>query len=321
MREDGSWPIDTNLATWVTTLSVRPSRRRPHRGALDVPARARLRAWLLAQQSQTEHPFTHAAPGAWAWTPLSGGVPDADDTPGPLLALRSLEPDDETRRAAAAGIRWLLGLQNRDGGIPTFCRGWGALPFDRSGADITAHAVRAWLAWRPDMDRVYQKRIDGAIARAVDYLKRVQRSDGAFVPLWFGNQHTAHEENPTYGTSRVAVALHALEEAGAADVRTQSAAAIRWLVAAQNADGGWGGDVSTPSTPEETSLAVAALAPWPASDSAGDAVRRGAEWFEAAVSAAPPATPIGFYFAKLWYYEKLYPTIFATEALERIHRG
>ena len=299
-----------------------PQRRRPPARSISTLRRApRLRAWLLAQQTRTEHAYTGAAPGAWSWTPLPGGVPDADDTPGTLLALRSLEPDDETRRAAAAGIKWLLDLQNRDGGMPTFCRGWGALPFDRSGADLTAHAVRAWLAWRPDMDRACQERIDGAIARAVDYLRRVQRADGAFVPLWFGNQHAAGEENPTYGTSRVLVALRALEESGAADVEAQSSAAIRWLVAAQNADGGWGGDVGTPSTIEETSLAVAALAPWLASDFAADAVRRGAEWLEAAVGAAPAASPIGFYFAKLWYYEKLYPTIFATEALERLRRG
>ena len=170
------------------------------------------------------------------------------------------------------------------------------------------------------MDRACQERIDGAIARAVGYLTRVQRPDGAFVPLWFGNQHAAREENPTYGTSRVLVALGALEESGAADVGTESSAAARWLVAVQNADGGWGGDAGTPSTVEETSLAVTALAPWLASGFAADAVRRGAEWLEAAVGAAPEASPIGFYFAKLWYYEKLYPTIFATEALERIRR-
>ena len=29
------------------------------------------------------------------------------------------------------------------------------------------------------------------------------------------------------------------------------------------------------------------------------------------------ATPIGLYFAKLWYYEKLYPVIFTTAALGR----
>ena len=31
-----------------------------------------------------------------------------------------------------------------------------------------------------------------------------------------------------------------------------------------------------------------------------------------------PPSPIGFYFANLWYYEKLYPVIFTVAALERL---
>ena len=31
------------------------------------------------------------------------------------------------------------------------------------------------------------------------------------------------------------------------------------------------------------------------------------------------ATPIGFYFARLWYFEKLYPLIFTVAALRRAH--
>lgn len=95
VREDGSWPIDTNLATWVTTLAV---------NALgdDLPAEARppVRDWLLGQQFREVHPYTRAAPGGWAWTDLPGGVPDADDTPGALLALRELTPSrgDALRR-------------------------------------------------------------------------------------------------------------------------------------------------------------------------------------------------------------------------------
>ena len=50
--------------------------------------------------------------------------------------------------AVDRGVKWLLDLQNRDGGWPTFCRGWGKLPFDRSGADLTAHALRAIEAAR-----------------------------------------------------------------------------------------------------------------------------------------------------------------------------
>ncbi|MBI5773229.1 MAG: hypothetical protein HZA89_05730, partial [Verrucomicrobia bacterium] len=104
-RADGSWPIDTNLATWVTTLAVNAL---THGSAGVSPAvsgvapetsatfffnedeRTRLRDWLLGQQYRTEHPYTHAAPGGWAWTDLPGGVPDADDTAGALIALKNL---------------------------------------------------------------------------------------------------------------------------------------------------------------------------------------------------------------------------------------
>src|SRR5262249_12297996 len=140
---------------------------------------------------------------------------DADDTPGALLALHALGPlsiDAGVARAAARGVTWLLDLQNRDGGVPTFCRGWGALPFDRSGADLTAHALRAWLAWRPHLDQSLRRRVDAAVPPALAYLRRVQRKDGAFVPLWFGNQHARSEENLTYGTARVLLALAALHD-------------------------------------------------------------------------------------------------------------
>jgi squalene-hopene/tetraprenyl-beta-curcumene cyclase len=139
-RSDGSWPIDTNLATWVTTLSVRALALS---GAFVDCDKTPIARWLVQQQVRQEHPFTHAKPGGWAWTDLTGGVPDADDTAGALVALRLLG-SEEQRDAAAAGIDWLLNLQNRDGGIPTFCRGWGALPFDHSAPDLTAHALQAW---------------------------------------------------------------------------------------------------------------------------------------------------------------------------------
>ncbi|MCX5682839.1 MAG: squalene--hopene cyclase, partial [Planctomycetota bacterium] len=207
-QPDGSWPIDTNLATWVTTLSVEALAAAPDfSAALAADERRKILDWLLGQQHLAEHPYTHAPPGAWAWTDLAGGVPDADDTAGALLALRQLAsaepaPSDlaaRCREAAAHGAAWLLDLQNRDGGIPTFCRGWGALPFDRSSPDLTAHAIRAWLAWLDDLAPPLRLRVEAAIARAADYLEHPQRPDGAWVPLWFGNQWSPHDENPLYG--------------------------------------------------------------------------------------------------------------------------
>ncbi len=143
MRSDGSWPIDTDLATWTTTLAINAlSVHENFTEILPLNERRALHDWLLAQQYRVEHPYTHAPPGGWAWTDLPGGVPDADDTPGALLALYHLDVRDETTlEAVEAGITWLLNLQNRDGGMPTFCKGWGALPFDRSGADLTAHTL------------------------------------------------------------------------------------------------------------------------------------------------------------------------------------
>ena len=124
----------------------------------------------LPNSSARQHPYTNAAPGGWAWTDLPGGVPDADDTAGALLALHNLGDIDATVRSAAlAGIRWLLDLQNRDGGMPTFCRGWSAMLFDRSSPDLTAHAVRAWSVWLEELP-AEAPRLRRAMARAVSFL-------------------------------------------------------------------------------------------------------------------------------------------------------
>jgi squalene-hopene/tetraprenyl-beta-curcumene cyclase len=302
LREDGSWPIDTNLSTWVTTLAVNALPP----AALDAAERQQITDWILAQQFTLEHPYTHAAPGAWAWTNLPGAVPDADDTAGALLALHNLGVrSEQVRMAAHRGIRWLLDLQNRDGGIPTFCKGWGHLPFDRSGADLTAHALRAWHAWLPNLGAADAAGVRQAIDRGVAYLAGTQQPDGSWVPLWFGNQHAPREENRTFGTARVISALRDVAPGSA-----MLAKALGWLTAAQNNDGGWGGAVGVASSIEETALAVAAL------EDSGS-TQRGLAWMKehTANGTRFPSTPIGFYFASLWYFEELYPLLFCASAV------
>ena len=77
VRPDGSWPIDTNLATWNTTLAINALTA----GGEDVSEWVSL-DWLLSCQHRERHPFTGADPGGWGWSDLSGAVPDADDTAG-----------------------------------------------------------------------------------------------------------------------------------------------------------------------------------------------------------------------------------------------
>ncbi len=314
-RADGSWAIDTNLATWVTTLGIQALAPQP--GVFSPERRLTLRAWLLGQQYRTEHPYTHAAPGGWAWTDLPGGVPDADDTAGALLALLALGTvDAETRTAGIAGVRWLLGLQNGDGGIPTFCRGWGALPFDRSSPDLTAHTLRAWSAWLPQLDAPLQARTLRGLARGLRFLATVQRRDGAWLPLWFGNEHAPDDENPLYGTAEVVLTLRELRDRGITFPDEMLRAGARWLTAAQNEDGGWSGVRGGPASVEETALAIEALA----GTAEVGAVNAGVRWLVQRVESGAwrEPSPIGFYFAKLWYYERLYPLTFTAGALGKV---
>ncbi len=311
VRPDGSWPIDTNLSTWVTTLSVNAL---AIGGELDKQIAGEIADWLISQHYTEVHPYTHADPGGWAWSPLSGAVPDGDDTSGAMIALGNLAPDDpKAVQAATAGAKWLVDLQNRDGGTPTFCRGWGKLPFDHSCPDITAHALGAWGVWRESFDRVLGAKVKRASARAIEYLARQQRADGSWRPLWFGNEAAPDQANPTYGTARV---LLGLSLAGIEIPDDMTARGAEWLVSAQNDDGGWGGDTAVESSIEETALAVDALL------SVGEItteIQTGVAWLVARSDCGREFDPaaIGLYFAKLWYYEELYPQIFTISALNR----
>jgi squalene-hopene/tetraprenyl-beta-curcumene cyclase len=294
-------------------------------------------------------------------------------------------------QAAAAGCAWLLGLQNSDGGVPTFCRGWGRLPFDRSSQDLTAHALTAWSAWLDDLPAALQARARAGIRAGIRFLLNTQGPDGQWTPLWFGHQDAPAQANPVYGTARVLLALTGLADPGwhGRPARGESpeqgrdgpathgrdahatpegrtccrgldqaiARGAAFLLAARGAGGGWGGAAGTPPSIEETALSVDALAatldwatatatafpaagapmpttlpptePWrhleaahpclPPAEDLRRAVAGGAAWLVERTCGGtefPPA-PIGLYFAKLWYFERLYPIIFTVSALGR----
>ena len=328
VREDGSWAIDTNLSTWVSTLAIN-ALGEPGLERLPVEDKEPLARWISHQQYLKRHPYTGAEPGGWSWTPLPGGVPDADDTAGALVALHHFWSDDDAeRRTAKGGSNWLYRLQNIDGGMPTFCKGWGHLPFDRSSPDISAHAIRAWTHWLPKLMPGDQNRAKRGLKKAVAFLLKAQRGDGTWCPLWFGNQEVEGDENPTYGTARVVVALAELPDPSKSKVISAIGQAIHWLILNQNDDGGWGGGFGTVSTVEETALATEAILVCLSkgiSDPSLDerwlraATTNGLNWLIQRIEAGTisQVSPIGFYFAKLWYYEKLYPLIFVVGALRR----
>ena len=326
VRADGSWPIDTNLATWNTTLALQALAA----GGEDL-AQLDCLDWLLGCQHTQRHPFTGAEPGGWGWSDLSGAVPDSDDTPSALLALNSwrhspsCSPGDRERIevAARSGLEWLLRLQNRNGGWPTLCRGWGTLPFDRSGADLTAHALRAMHAWQDQVGQagIHAGRWQRSIKRGFDFLQHQQRSDGSWIPLWFGNQDHPEEENPVYGTAKVLLAYRDWQMTNEMSAQR----GFQWLQNAQRADGGWGGGEALLqnrpegiiSSVEETTLAVEALLAQASLSQSQESINKGLTWIikEVETGRFREKSVVGFYFAKLWYHEKLYPITFTVSAL------
>jgi squalene-hopene/tetraprenyl-beta-curcumene cyclase len=255
--------------------------------APDHEALTRAAQWILDEEIkqpgdwQVRRP--HTAPGGWAFEFQNDNYADTDDTAEVILALRRLdlrERTPENRAAIRRGLRWLEGMQCKDGG-------WGAfdadntrelinkLPFcdfgaviDPPSADVTAHIVEAFAA--------EGLAAETACRRGVIWLLRNQEPDGS----WFGRWGA----NFLYGTGAVVPALIA---AGVKPGKPQIRKAVAWLESVQNEDGGWGEDLRSyddpggwsgkgASTASQTAWALLALLAAGERDS--KATERGLRW-------------------------------------------
>ncbi len=321
-RDDGSWPIDIDLSTWVTTLAVK-SLRNSTDSILDLSEKQQITSHLLAIQNKQIHPFNGTSAGGWGWTSHSGSVPDGDDTPGTILALIALNPEnlELIQEPIRTACDWLLRLQNNDGGFPTFSRGWGKLPFDQSCSDLTGHSILAMAktihVFGDSLGRKKLKRIRKALVRALIYLEKQQHSSGYWLPLWFGNQYTADHSNPVYGTARVVSYLNEtlttrFGNEYAVILKLMIDRGCNYLISAQNTDGSWGGAKNIQGSVEETALAITALC----RNGFTTQCASGINWLsEKTKSDGLIASPIGLYFASLWYDEELYPLTAYLECL------
>ena len=194
-------------------------------------------------------------PSGWAFEFDNDGYPDVDDTAEVVLALRRVSwpsgpgtsdgggSEDRARRdAVARAVRWLSGMQSRDGGWGAFdadntSRFPARLPFcdfgevtDPPSADVTAHTVEALAAEGLGATK--------AVRRGVAWLLRAQESDGSWFGRWGANY--------VYGTGAVVPALIA---AGVRPGKPPIRRALAWLTAHQNPDGGWGEDLRSYDDP------------------------------------------------------------------------
>ena len=322
-RTDGSWPIDTDLSTWITTLSIKSLGNRLH-NSLPKQSVDILRNHLLNIQYKEKHSFNGALPGGWGWTNYSGSVPDADDTPGAIIALLEMyNGSPQETKAIVDGCKWLVELQNRDGGIPSFCKGWGRLPFDSSCADLSGHTLLALLktvdSLENNPDSKTKKQFHKSAIGIMSYLEKHQNKDGHWLPLWFGNQFNNDKKNPVYGTAKVltyiedCLSLNSLSGEFKERLEKMASSASDYLQIQQNSDGSWGGKLGIKGSIEETALAICSLAKRDKTK-----CMKGFQWLENEhASKGLQANPIGLYFATLWYDEKMYPLVYYIEALRR----
>jgi squalene-hopene/tetraprenyl-beta-curcumene cyclase len=174
-------------------------------------------------------------PGGWAFEFNNDFYPDNDDTAAVLIALHKAGlPDEAKGEVFQRGLQWLLSMQGDDGG-------WGAfdvnnnkailnkIPFadlesmlDPSTSDLTGRTLELLgLAGFPRNHRVVQQ--------ALLFVQGDQQADGAWYGRWGVNY--------IYGTCHVLCGLRSIgEPMGQPYIRR----AVQWLVAHQNADGGWG---------------------------------------------------------------------------------
>jgi squalene-hopene/tetraprenyl-beta-curcumene cyclase len=212
---------------------------------------------------------------AWAFEYKNDWYPDVDDTVMVAKALwRAGDRPGETRNrdTAKKAVKWVLAMQNEDGGWAAFDRTkdrpWmEAIPFadhnamqDPSCADITGRTVEALITCGVEPGHP-------AIARAIKYILSHQQPEGCWWGRWGVNY--------IYGTWQALGGLSAAgfltlpQERGGRALDPVGERALTWIRSVQNPDGGFGESANSyldrtlmgqgPSTASQTAWGLTCL--------------------------------------------------------------
>jgi squalene-hopene/tetraprenyl-beta-curcumene cyclase len=256
--------------------------------------------WLLKKEVRQPGDWSRSNPGVtpagWFFEYRNGFYPDTDDTAMVLMALarsrfdekarprthdlfveNELPPDDE---ATERGVRWLLAMQNSDGGWAAFdrninCEILTKVPFadhnamlDPSCPDITARVLEALghFGYGPGHP---------AVDRGIAFIRKTQELDSGWPGRWGVNY--------IYGTWQVLQGLHAV---GFDMQDTMVRRAVEWLKRVQQSSGAWGESCASyddptlagvgPPTASQTAWALLGLIA--ADESHSQEVKLGMQW-------------------------------------------
>jgi squalene-hopene/tetraprenyl-beta-curcumene cyclase len=288
--------------------------------------------WLVAREVRQAGDWSltnpDLPPAGWFFEYRNPHYPDTDDTAMVLMALArtGAAQRPEVMPAVERGLRWLAGMQNRDGGWAAFDRDVNRevltrVPFadhnamlDPSCPDITARVLEAMGAHGARTGLP-------AVDRALAFIERTQDPRGCWPGRWGVNY--------LYGTWQVLVGLKAIGFDMSAPVVRR---AVAWLESVQQPCGGWGESCRSyddPSlagqgTPTTSQTAWALLALLAAGDSGSPAVKEGIAYLlstrcDDGTWQEEPFTGTGF--PKVFYLKyHLYSLYFPLMALARYQK-
>ncbi|MCJ8013512.1 squalene--hopene cyclase [Paenibacillus sp. KQZ6P-2] len=230
----------------------------------------RAASYLLSRQQHKLGDWSihnpNTVPGGWGFSESNTINPDVDDTTAALRAIHSLSNTDPTYQEAwNRGLNWVLSMQNKDGGWPSFEKNtnnemlsWLAIDgaksaaIDPAEADLTGRTLE-YLGNFAGLDARHE-----FIKRGRKWLIHHQERDGS----WYGRWGVCY----IYGTW---AALTGLQAAGLPANHEALQKGANWLLSIQNADGGWGESCQSDrlmryvplveSTPSQTAWALDAL--------------------------------------------------------------
>ncbi len=295
----------------------------------DEPAIGAGVRWLLDREVRRRGDWSKTnrclEAGGWFFEYRNGFYPDTDDTAMVLMALArtGAAASEAARPAVERGVKWLLGMQNCDGGWAAFDRDVNRevltkVPFadhnamlDPSCPDITARVLEALGEYGVGTGHPQ-------VERALAFLERTQEADGCWPGRWGVNY--------IYGTWQVLLGLRVSgHDMGSPMVRR----AVAWLKSVQQPDGAWGEtcrsyddrSLAGQGAPTASQTAWALLGLLTAGEAPSEAVRAGIDYLLATQGEngsweEGPFTGTGF--PKVFYLKyHLYSHYFPLMALAR----